>query len=869
NERHTITLGSRNRQVPDRVPNTATVSGICIDTTINALPYQQLFDTVTAPALPVDWSSLIQPTGTAAVVQTYTSSPYSAPNCVRIYNGSTTGTNVLLVAPPLNTTIPINTTRLRLWVKGVGATYSLSVGVLTDPLDSSTFTQVQSFLTPTTWTEFVIPFNSYAGTGQTIAIKHGFVSTGQSIYVDNAMIEVIPQNDISASTVVGNATPSMGTPTNYTVNIFNEGSQAQSTYLVKLFKEGDVEIGSVDGPAINPGQTLGVQVPWTPDTEGSTYIYGKVVLAGDQNNLNDQTANLNVYVQPAGLSIFTIGDGSQTARIPLDMFYKNSLHQYMIYPADISNTIGQITAIGLNNQFTQDLNLPTKIWIGTTTATDLSADWIPITNHTLVYDDVMTFPMGSNPLIFPLDEPYLYLDGQNLVITFNRPMDTQYYNSTNYFKAQTGTQMRARNVYNDSTTYDPFNPPTASASAQFAQTVLYMIPGGVGHLNGTVLGVGNQALEGVHVQLAPGGYQTTTNAQGQYQIMNILPNDYAVTFSRWGYLDSIQNITIEEDETEILNVTMTQMPTVSVTGTINASDTGAGINGAGIHLVGYDNYTVATNTQGEFTIAGVYTDQSYEYTIVAAGYQNAEGTINVGATNYSMGTIVLNEVAYAPRQVQAEINDTNTATTVSWQPPDPTALDLSQGFEETPFPSNDWTQVITNTGEANTSGVFPTWCNFGSITISGVPTGPHSGNYQAGLWWSYDYQDEWLITPLFNCPPSAYLRFWSHVFYGSENGDHYYIKISTNGGTSWSILWDASAQTGGWNSYASPITLDLSMYEGLQVKLAWHAEDPESNDGLWYVWFIDDVYIGNEVTAVAFEPAEYETRSASGNGFRL
>jgi hypothetical protein len=309
---------------------------------------------------------------------------------------------------------------------------------------------------------------------------------------------------------------------------------------------------------------------------------------------------------------------------------------------------------------------------------------------------------------------------------------------------------------------------------------------------------------------------------------------------------------------------MNQMPMVTVSGTIVASDTGSGINGAGFHLVGYENYTTTTNPQGQFSINTVYAEHAYEYTIVAPGYQNAAGTINVGATNYLMGNIVLNEVAYAPRQVQAEINDINTATTVSWQPPDPTALDLSQDFEETPFPSNDWTQVITNTGEANTSGVFPTWCNFGSITISGVPTGPHSGNYQAGLWWSYDYQDEWLITPLFNCPPSAYLRFWSHVFYGSENGDHYYIKISTNGGTNWSVLWDASAQTGGWNSYASPITLDLSMYEGLQVKLAWHAEDPESNDGLWYVWFIDDVYIGNEVTAVCFSQDDFVTKSASG-----
>ncbi|MDZ4122407.1 MAG: carboxypeptidase regulatory-like domain-containing protein, partial [Candidatus Cloacimonadaceae bacterium] len=101
------------------------------------------------------------------------------------------------------------------------------------------------------------------------------------------------------------------------------------------------------------------------------------------------------------------------------------------------------------------------------------------------------------------------------------------------------------------------------------------------------------------------------------------------------------------------------------------------------------------------------------------------------------------------------------------------------------------------------------------------------------------------------------------VFLGSTNGDHYYVKISTDGGTDWTVLWDASAQTGGWNNYATPITIDLSTYEGQQIKLAWHAVDPPSNDGLWYVWFIDNVYIGNEVSSIVFHSDEMIMRSAA------
>ena len=95
------------------------------------------------------------------------------------------------------------------------------------------------------------------------------------------------------------------------------------------------------------------------------------------------------------------------------------------------------------------------------------------------------------------------------------------------------------------------------------------------------------------------------------------------------------------------------MPTVSVTGTILASDTGAGIAGASIYLVGYQNYDTTSNATGVFSFPAVYANQEYEYTIIAAGYTTATGTVNIGATNYNMGSITLNEVAYAPFGVVA------------------------------------------------------------------------------------------------------------------------------------------------------------------------------------------------------------------------
>ena len=867
----------------NRETHTITVTANCIDTQITTLPYVQNFDAVATPDLPPDWGSIIQSTSTSAFVGTYASTTYahSQPSCVRLYNPSDANATLILLAPPYAPAIATNTTRVKFWARSSSSNYPLSVGVIADPLDPTTYTEVQSIALTTTITEYVVPFNGYTGAGHTIAFKHGLGGTGRSLYLDDVMLEVIPDNDLAATAIAGNYTPSLGQPSTYTASVFNWGTQPQSTYEVKLFKVAtptDIELATAPGVQVAPGATASVALTWTPDTEGAATIYARVVLTGDQNNLNDRSPDLNVLVQPAGIFAYTVGDGSQTARTPIDFYFKNSVQQYLIYPAEIGNFIGIFTGMYLYNNFIQDLlDKPINVWLGTTTLEDMSGGWVPIQNHTQVFSGNLNFPIGENVITIPFANPYLYLNGENLILTFQRPMDESYYNSSNYFKAQTVGSNRARKIQSDSTVYDPADmTATGTLTGQFPMTTFFGIPGGVGHLNGTVTGAGGTPLEGVAVAFATGGYHTVTNAQGQYQINNILPNTYTVNFSAYGHVDATRTVTIAEDETETLNVSMTPMAMVNVTGQVNASDTGAGISGASIHLQGYANYDANTTASGGFTIPGVYANQTYDYVIMAPGYTSLQGTINVGASNHNMGTITLNEIAYAPHSVVADENDAGTVVELTWQAPDPNAVEITESFEDTVFPPEDWTQTITNTGEANSAGLYPTWCRFGTTTLNGQQANPTDGAYQCGLVWNYNHQDEWLITPAFNCPPSAYLSFDSFVFLGSTHEDHYYVKISQDNGATWTEIWDASAQTGGWNYYASPITIDLAVYSGQQIKLAFNATDGPDDTGLWYHWVIDNIYIGNALTPAAapaqtirFSEADLVVKSAGTSGFSV
>ena len=122
------------------------------------------------------------------------------------------------------------------------------------------------------------------------------------------------ENDLAAVSITGSRTPTVGVATPYTIRIRNNGNQAQNTYTVKLMGPDNVELVSVAGPAVASLQTVDVEIPWTPTTPGAYSIYGKLELAGDEFEVNNQTQPLSLMINPAGVFTVTVGDGSQTLR---------------------------------------------------------------------------------------------------------------------------------------------------------------------------------------------------------------------------------------------------------------------------------------------------------------------------------------------------------------------------------------------------------------------------------------------------------------------------------------------------------------------------------------------------------------------------
>ncbi len=243
----------------------------------------------------------------------------------------------------------------------------------------------------------------------------------------------------------------------------------------------------------------------------------------------------------------TIGDGSEMARKPVDMFWRNSLFQTLYFPDELGFASGTISGVKFYNNFTTNLpSMPTKIWLGETTQSSLSA-YIPSTQLSLVFDGTVNYPSGANTIDITFTTPYNYAGG-NLVLFVNRPMDTQYYSSTDNFLCQTIGSNRSLNHQSDSVTYDPAAPPASpTISGQFPKTTFVYTGQAIANDLGALSITGN----------------TTPSAQSvsQYSISiknngSTTQNTYTVKLMKEGNVEiaSVAGPTIAPQEILVINI---------------------------------------------------------------------------------------------------------------------------------------------------------------------------------------------------------------------------------------------------------------------------------------------------------------------------
>lgn len=170
---------------------------------------------------------------------------------------------------------------------------------------------------------------------------------------------------------------------------------------------------------------------------------------------------------------------------------------------------------------------------------------------------------------------------------------------------------------------------------------------------------------------------------------------------------------------------------------------------------------------------------------------------------------------------------------------------LSEGFESQQFPPSGWTRetlYLSMFTWYRGSAQYTTdwWGNTYHVV-------PPEGTKMAALEWDsneeWGAQDESLVTPMIAIEQPSVLSFETFCQYGHpEYGDHYKVDVLTSDG-SWTTLWDGAEQPTAWlNQFEEPVSIDLSPYQGQNIKLRFRGHN-NGNDVLTYSWYVDDVKI--------------------------
>jgi len=189
----------------------------------------------------------------------------------------------------------------------------------------------------------------------------------------------------------------------------------------------------------------------------------------------------------------------------------------------------------------------------------------------------------------------------------------------------------------------------------------------LGSISGNISNPDEVMLEGALISLNTGQFETVANVDGDYAFPALNPGDFDVTISFDAYSDYAGNLTVTSGENTTLDVVLTPLTALSVSGIVE-DEFDNPIENASVSLDGEFSFNTTTNALGEFIFDDVMSDNTYDLIISKEEFETYVGEVVVANSNIDLGVISLTELIYPVTEIIAELN-ANDQADISWAEP--------------------------------------------------------------------------------------------------------------------------------------------------------------------------------------------------------
>jgi len=377
--------------------------------------------------------------------------------------------------------------------------------------------------------------------------------------------------DLKSVSFTGSSYFTTSAPAEFTMVIENNGLLPvdAGSYNVTLFSADGTQLTTLPGNAIAPGEEQAYQLEYTFSALSVEEVYGKVVYEADQYQPNNTAQSVFLTGVADSSEIVIVGNDETMLEAPVIFGFRNSLSE-SLYTGEEIGREGVIFGTRYTYNFDGDeMNVPVKIWMGTTTQADLM-EWIPAGNLTLVYDGLVDFDKDAGGVYIPFQTPFNYTDTTMNVAVMVQKTDNHTSVNRNFYAYGTliiSTLMAGSN----SVIPDPLSPPPAGQASMNPRMEL-VFNDNLGSASGNVHDEAAQPLGDVKVLVGPLNITTYTDASGNYSLPYVPAGSYATSAEKFGYEVVEQSLSITASENTTLDFVLPARDMVTVTGMLEGND---------------------------------------------------------------------------------------------------------------------------------------------------------------------------------------------------------------------------------------------------------------------------------------------------------